>query len=212
MCLQIFVVLDAFGVLVVSSSFRVWCIFGGVFNFSCLVPFWCVGVVSSSFVVFDAFLLVCLQVFVVPFGGVRVSSSFVALGAFWCVSVGVSSSFRRVWCLLVCWCGVWVFKFSSCWMPFGVGVVSSSFRRVGCLLVCWCGVFKFSSWCWWGANFRCVRAFWCVGVVSSSFHRVWCLLMHEGFHDPKLGGRILHEANMWVAESFMKASDSAQLN
>ena len=36
--------------------------------------------------------------------------------------------------------------------------------------------------------------------------------MHEGFHDPKLGGRILHEANMWVAESFMKASDSAQLN
>ena len=133
-----------FGVLVVSSSFRVWCVLGGIFNFSCLVPFWCVGV-SSSFVVFDAFLLVCLQVFVVPFGGVRVSSSFVALGAFWCVSVGVSSSFRRVWCLLVCWC------VSG----------SSSFRSVGCLLVL--------VWCL--QVFVVLGAFWCVGVVSSSFRR-----------------------------------------
>ena len=86
---------DAFGVLVVSSSFRVWCIFGGVFNFrvwclfgvlvwclqvlSCLMPFcWCVFKfsscllevfvclqVSSHWVPFGVSVLVCLQVFVV---------------------------------------------------------------------------------------------------------------------------------------------------
>ena len=65
-CLQIFVVLDAFGVLV-SSSFRcVWCFFGVLVWF-------------LHFFMLDAFL-----------GVVGV----------------VSSSFRRVECLLVCWCGV----------------------------------------------------------------------------------------------------------
>ena len=73
----------AFAGVGVSSNFRCfwmplvyWC----VFKFSlCLVFFWCVGVVSSFFLMLDAFLDV----------------------------VGVvSSSFRRVECLLVCWCGV----------------------------------------------------------------------------------------------------------
>ena len=73
----------AFAGVGVSSNFRCfwmplvyWC----VFKFSlCLVFFWCVGVVSSFFFMLDAFL-----------GVVGV----------------VSSSFRRVECLLVCWCGV----------------------------------------------------------------------------------------------------------
>ena len=73
----------AFAGVGVSSNFRCfwmplvyWC----VFKFSlCLVFFWCVGVVSSFFLMLAAFLDV----------------------------VGVvSSSFRRVECLLVCWCGV----------------------------------------------------------------------------------------------------------
>ena len=73
----------AFAGVGVSSNFRCfwmplvyWC----VFKFSlCLVFFWCVGVVSSFFFMLDAFL---------------------------CVVGVVSSSFRRVECLLVCWCGV----------------------------------------------------------------------------------------------------------
>ena len=161
--------------------------------FVVLDAFWCVGVVFefSSCLVVLLLVLVCLQIFVV-FGClwcIGVSSSFRCVWCFfgvlvWCLHfffmldaflgvVGVvSSSFRRVECLLVCWCGVWIFILFG-----GVGV-SSNFRRFGCL---WCvgGVFKFSClvYFWWCLQFFVFGAFlvcWC-GVFK--FCRVWCLFV-----------------------------------
>ena len=102
----------------------VWCLEVFVVGCLSLLCWWCLqvfvvldvfGVVSSSFRRVWCLCCVC-----------AVSLSFsLFLVPFWvCVCVGVSSSFRRVGCLLVLvWC----------------------LRRVWCLLVCWCGVFKFSS-------------------------------------------------------------------
>ena len=161
-CLSVFVVFGAV----------VWCLEVFVVGCLSLLCWWCLqvfvvldafGVVSSSFR--RVWCLCCV-------GAVSLSFSS-CLVPFWCVCVcvcvGVSSSFRRVgcllvlvwclqvfrrvWCLLVCWCGV--FKY-SCWMPFGV----------------LCGAFKFSS-CW--VPFSVLV--WCLQVFVVS----WSLVLRPEY-------------------------------